>query len=111
APSVRVFADEGEQRSRSGLDDTPWGPAALQENAAAVEHAMRSLDRRDAVMRAAAWNVVAMAAGPGEPWPAGEALALDDDALVRCVQYKALGRHASPASLAQLRSAAAREGD
>lgn len=111
APSVRVFADEGQQRSLSGLDDTPWGAAALQENGAAVERALRTLDARDAVLRAAAWNVLAMAAGPGEPWPAGESLTLDGDPLVRFVQYKALGRHASPAALAQLRSAASSEGD
>jgi hypothetical protein len=111
APSVRVFADEAQQRALSGLDDTPWGPAALQENGAAVERALRSRDERDAILRAAAWNVVAMAAGPGEPWRAGESLALDDDALVRFVQYKALARHASPAALAQLRAAAGSEGD
>jgi hypothetical protein len=111
APSARVFADEGQQRALSGLDDSPWGAAALQENGAAVERALRTLDARDAVLRAAAWNVVAMAAGPGEPWRASESLVLDDDPLVRFVQYKALGRHASPASLAQLRSASASEGD
>ena len=31
----------------SGLDDTPWGPAALEENADAVEHALRTLDTHD----------------------------------------------------------------
>jgi hypothetical protein len=112
APSVRVFADEAQQRALSGLDDSPWGAAALQENPASADRALRSRDERDAVLRAAAWNVVAMAAGPGEPWPGGaEAMKLDDDALVRCVQYKALGRHASPAALAQLRAASTTEGD
>ncbi len=111
APSTRAFYDEDQQRSASGLDDTPWGPAALGESPASVAHAMRSLDPHDAVLRAAAWNVVAMAAGPGEAWPAADHVELDPDALVRFVQYKALARLGSPAALAQLRTALDREGD
>jgi hypothetical protein len=108
-PSARVFTDEAQQRATAGLDDTPYGPAALQENAAAVEGAMRAMREHDDTMRAAAWNVVAMAAGPGDAWLAGETLQLDENPLVRFVQYKALARLASPGALAQLRVAAGKE--
>ena len=60
-------------------------------------------------MRAAAWNVAAMASGPGEPWPAAEKVALDDDPLVRFVQYKALARVGSAGTLEQLKNAAQKE--
>jgi hypothetical protein len=108
-PSARVFADEAEQRARAGLDDTPYGPAALQENPSAVEGAMRALGEHEATMRAAAWNVAALAAGPGDPWPAAEKVSLDEDPLVRFVQYKALARLGSAAAIAQLESAARKE--
>lgn len=111
APSARAFPDESEQRAGSGLDDTPWGAAALEENADAVEHALRTLDTHDTALRAAAWNVVAMAAGPGDPWRAGDKMALDDEPLVRCQQYKALARHGSAEAMTQLRAAADKEGD
>jgi len=110
-PSTRVFADEAQQHTASGLDDTPWGAAALEESPGAVDHALRTLDARDATLRAAAWNVVAMASSPGDPWLAGEKLALDDEPLVRFVQYKALARHGGDVALAQLKSAADKEGD
>jgi hypothetical protein len=110
-PSTRAFADENQQQAASGLDDTPWGAAALEENPSAVDHALHTLDARDATLRAGAWNVVAMAASPDDPWLAGEKLALDDEPLVRFVQYKALARHGGEAALAQLKSAADREGD
>ncbi len=108
-PSARVFADEGQMRAEAGLDDTPYGPAALQENPAAVEGAMRALNEHDATTRAGAWNVVAMAAGPGEPWPAPEKVSLDDDPLVRFVQYKALARAGSVGALEQLKGATPKE--
>lgn len=111
APSVRVFADEGQQRDLAGLDDSPWGAAALQENGSEVRRVLASLDPRDPALRAAAWNVVAMASAPDDPWLGGESLKLDDDPLVRFVQYKALARHASPAALAQLCAAATAESD
>jgi len=110
-PSARVFADEAQIHAEAGLDDTPYGPTALQENQAAVEGAMRGLPEHDAPMRAAAWNVAAMAAGPGEPWPASEKVSLDDDPLVRFVQYKALARLGSAAASAQLVTAARKEDD
>ena len=111
APSARAFEDEGEQRARAGIDDSAWGPAVLMENPAVVARALRSLDAHDTAARAAVWNVVAMASGPDDPWEGGDAMALDDEPLVRFQQYKALARRASPASLAQLRAAAGKEGD
>jgi hypothetical protein len=108
-PSARVFADEAQQRSGAGLDDTPYGAAALEENAAAVEGAMRGTNQKDPWIRAGAWNVVAMAAGPGDPWTAGDQLQLDENPLVRFAQYKALARLESATSLAQLASAARNE--
>lgn len=110
-PSARVFADESEQHAAAGLDDSPFGPAALSETTATLDAAMRATGDHDPELRAAAWNVVAMAAGPGDPWRGGPTLALDDDPLVRCVQYKALARLGTPAALQQLSSAAAREDD
>lgn len=110
-PSARVFADESEQRAAGGLDDSPFGPAALSETAGSVDAAMRATADHDPELRAAAWNVVAMAAGPGDAWHGGATLALDEDPLVRCVQYKALARMGTPAALQQLASAAAREDD
>jgi len=110
-PSVRAFASESQQQSSGGIDDTPWGAAALEESPGAVDHALHTLDARDTVLRAGAWNVVAMAAGPDDPWLAGEKLALDDEPLVRFVQYKALARHGGEVALTQLKSAADKEGD
>jgi hypothetical protein len=107
--SARVFGDEGQLRDTGGLDDTPYGAAALTENASSVEGAMRALGEHDAPMRAAAWNVVAMAAGPGDPWGAGATMSLDDDAFVRFAQYKALGRLGSPAAMDRLGQALGRE--
>jgi hypothetical protein len=109
--SARVFGDEGQLHDTGGLDDTPYGAAALAEGPAAVEGAMRALGEHDAVMRAAAWNVAAMAAGPGDPWNAGATMKLDDDPLVRFVQYKALGRLGGAAAMARLEQALAREDD
>jgi hypothetical protein len=108
-PSSRVFADETQMRATAGLDDAPYGPAALQENDRAVAGALRSVGEHDATMRAAAWNVAAMAAGPGDPWPAGSAMQLDDDPLVRFVQYKALARFGGESARARLQQASKEE--
>ena len=110
-PSARVFADVAEQETAAGFDDSPFGPAALSETTASMDATMRATRDRDPQLRAAAWNVVAMAAGPGDPWRAGTTLPLDDDPLVRFVQYKALARLGTPAALQQLASAGAREDD
>ena len=105
-PSARVFADEPQQRAVGGLDDFPFGPAALEENAAGVGRALQSVDDHDPSMRASAWNVVAMAAGPGDPWMAGAKLRLDEQPLVRFVQYKALARLGNDAAMNELIAAA-----
>ena len=110
-PSARVFTDDQAQRGEGGLDDTPWGPAALEENAAAVDGAMKEATADDPVTRAAAWNVVAMSVGPGDAWTAGDKMHLDDDPLVRFQQYKALARLGTPGSLDQLRAMAEKEDD
>jgi len=105
-PSARVFVDADQQRLQSGLDDSPFGPAALQETGAANPSIQKAITDPNAPVRAAAWNALAMAAGPGDPWSAGAKLTLDDDAAVRFAQYKALARLGSDAALAQLRTAA-----
>ena len=109
--SARVFGDEGAMRAAGGLDDSPYGPAALLESPAAVEGALRGMGEHDAPMRAAAWNVAAMAAGPGDPWVAGERMTLDDDPLVRFVQYKALARLGTGTARARLEQAVSQEDD
>jgi len=109
-PSARVFGDEAQQRSGAGLDDTPFGPAALQEGPRAVASATRAIQDRDATLRAAAWNVIALAVGPGDAWLAGNAMKLDEDPLVRFEQYKALARLGSANAMDQLRRVASSEG-
>ena len=111
APSARVFADAEQQRLQMGLDDSPFGNAALEEAAGDATAALRATSDTSAGVRAAAWNAIAMAAGPGEPWVAAATLQLDDDARVRFVQYKALARSGSPAAMTQLMAATAKEGD
>jgi hypothetical protein len=108
-PSARVFGDEGQLHDIGGLDDTPYGADALAEREAGVAGAMHSLKELDTRLRAAAWNVVAMTAGPGDPWNAGDTMTLDDDALVRFVQYKALARLGSPEALERLGQALSKE--
>ncbi len=103
--SARSFADESERTERAGLDDTPLGAAALEERAGAASAAASAIHDADATVRAAAWNVIAMAAGPDEPWPLGEAFAADEDMVVRFYQYKALARQASPETLRLLQTA------
>ncbi len=110
-PSARSFADEEQQRATAGLDDTPFGPTALQETAATSESVRRALNDPSPRLRAAAWNAAAMAAGPGDEWTFGGSLSLDDDRAVRFAQYKALARLAAPAALDQLRAAAVRENE
>jgi hypothetical protein len=110
-PSHRVFADEQVERELAGLDDSAYGPAALSENPKAVASTLAAISGADAEARAAGWNVAAMAAGPGDPWMAGDRMRLDDDSLVRFHQYKALARLSSSTSLGELRAALAREED
>jgi hypothetical protein len=108
-PSARVFTDEAERADLASIDDAPGGVAALSESADAATSAAKATRHAEPLLRAAAWNVIAMAAGPGEPAPFSAPFALDEDILVRFYQYKALGRMASTEALAQLRVAAAKE--
>ncbi len=110
-PSARVFTDADQQRLRAGLDDSPFGAAALQETGATNPSIQTAISDTSAPVRAAAWNALAMAAGPGDAWSASAKLTLDDDAAVRFAQYKALARLGSDTALAQLRSAAGNEGE
>ncbi len=108
--SARVFVDDAQQRASAGLDDTPYGAPALEEDEASVAGLTPKLgEHHDAAMRAAAWNVVAMAAGPSDAWVAGDKLRLDEAPLVRFVQYKGLARLGSATAMAQLVAAAAKE--
>ena len=110
-PSQRVFADQDLLRQMGGLDDTPYGTLALSEASTEPPVSMEELKGMEIVARAAVWNAVAMGAGPGEPWLAGDRMRLDEEAFVRFHQYKALARLGSATSLAELRGAAEREGD
>jgi hypothetical protein len=76
-----------------------------------VEGALRSLGEHDATMRAGAWNVAAMAAGPGEPWSGAEKISLDEDPMVRFAQYKALARLDTALARRQLEIARDTESD
>jgi hypothetical protein len=108
-PSARVFADQTVQQELSGIDDTPYGAPALAENPAAVAQAIAATQSSDAVARASAWNVAAMAAGPGDPWLGSDKLHLDDDPLVRFFQYKTLARLGTKTSMDEMRGALAHE--
>ncbi len=107
-PSARVFADEAARAASSGVDDTLFGGAGLSEAPDRAALALPSLRDLDPSVRAAAWNAVALAMGPGDRWFAGDPV-MDDDAVVRFYEYKALARHAEPSSLAKLGQARKRE--
>jgi hypothetical protein len=111
-PSARVFTDAEQQRRSAGLDDTAFGAAALQETGASTDSVLKGMtDASNPFVRAAAWNVAAMAAGPGDPWIAAAQIALDEDPRVRFLQYKALARLGNAGAMAQLRGAAHNEGE
>jgi hypothetical protein len=104
APSARVFADEAARAASGGVDDTLYGSVALSEASDRVGLVLPSLRDVDPAVRAAAWNAVAMAAGPGERWFAGDATP-DDEPTVRFYQYKALARSGSLLGLSKLKDA------
>jgi len=110
-PSQRVFADQDAMKATGGLDDSPYGALALGEVGTSPPVPFEEMDKLDVVPRAAAWNAIAMGAGPGEPWLAGDRMRLDDEAFVRFHQYKALARLGSQRSLGELRAAADLESD
>ena len=109
APSARVFHDDAASRLSAGLDDSTLGAAALVDAPSAVPTVLSALRAPDLITRATAWNVLAMATGPGEGWLAESHLALDENPFVRFYQYKALARLGSPAAIAQLQVARSRE--
>jgi hypothetical protein len=108
-PSQRVFESEEAIHETAGVNDLPLGALALAEAPARIAPLLPSAATLEVGARAALWNAVAMSVGPGDPWPAGERLALDDEDFVRFYQYKALARFASPGTLAQLREARDKE--
>jgi hypothetical protein len=113
APSARVFADEATRTRTAGVDDSPFGPAALAESidrVASSEGRGLGLSTRDLdpATRAGAWNAIAMSTGPGDPLYAGD-VTPDEEPVVRFYQYKALARASSKTSLGRLRDLLARE--
>jgi hypothetical protein len=108
-PSERVFGNEEAQRLTAGVDDTPFGAIALSQDTAAASGVVNQLRDPDPILRASAWNAIAMASGPDRPWVGGVDTIYDDDAYVRFFQYKALARQASASALADLKRLLKRE--
>ncbi len=108
-PSERAFANEDAQRLGAGVDDTPFGVIALAEDAEAAAGVVNQLRDPDPILRASAWNAIAMASGQDRPWVGGVDTIYDDDAYVRFFQYKALARQASSSALADLKRNVKRE--
>ncbi len=86
----------------AGLDDSPFGAAALEQNGA--PSSARAKGSHDGT------RTCARARGTSSRWRRGRRslgrgreAALDDEPRVRFVQYKALARHGGDAALAQLR--------
>jgi hypothetical protein len=108
--SARSFPNEDAEHQTAGVNDGQLGPVALSGDPKTVaDQAVPELLSRIAGMRATAWNAVAMASSPDQPWIGGIDTVLDDDAYVRFFQYKALARHGSRATLLELRRAHKRE--
>jgi hypothetical protein len=118
--SARVFDDANQRATVAGLDDGPLAAAELGEDIGVVGPLEKADGGPGGVLaliaestwwkRAEGWNAIAMAAGPGEPWPVPGPFVRDGDDRVRFYQYKALAREASPATLAALEAAAKEEG-
>ncbi|WP_394830931.1 hypothetical protein LVJ94_30935 [Pendulispora rubella] len=110
-PSARVFADQDAEGQLAGIDDGPAGTAALSQNPEAaakfVDVAHDSVN--DRVARAAAWNAIAMASAPDQPWIGGIDTGIDKDTFIRFFQYKALARHATVPTLRELKTARGKE--
>jgi hypothetical protein len=108
-PSQRVFESDEALHQVAGVDDLPLGALAVGESPARIPPMLATAAGLEVGARAALWNAVAISVGPGDAWPAGEKLALDEEDFVRFYQYKALARLASDRALAQLREAGDRE--
>jgi hypothetical protein len=108
--TVRSFTNEDTEKATTGVNDLPLGPTALAEDVPQTKRlAVPELRSRFSGVRASAWNAVALASFPDEPWIAGIDTLLDEDAYVRFFQYKALARHGSRATLTELRRAHKKE--
>lgn len=108
--TVRAFSNDDTEKATSAVNDGALGPVALAEDPAQTKRlAVPELTSRFSAVRAVAWNAVALASFPDEPWIGGIDTLLDDDAYVRFFQYKALARHGSRATLLEVRRAHKRE--
>lgn len=108
--TVRSFANDDTEKATSSVNDGPLGPVALAEDVGQTKRmAVPELNSRFSAVRATAWNAVALASFPDEPWIGGIDTVLDEDAYVRFFQYKALARHGSRATMLEVRRAYKKE--
>jgi hypothetical protein len=108
--TVRSFANDDTEKATTSVNDGPLGPVALAEDVAQTKRvAVPELKSRFSAVRATAWNAVALASFPDEPWIGGIDTVLDEDAYVRFFQYKALARHGSRATVLEVRRAYKKE--
>jgi hypothetical protein len=108
--TVRAFSNDDTEKATSAVNDGALGPVALAEDVPQTKRlAVPELTSRFSAVRAVAWNAVALASFPDEPWIGGIDTVLDEDAFVRFFQYKALARHGSRATLLEVRRAHKRE--
>jgi len=103
--SARLFDSDDAEHRGAGVDDAPFGLRSLAQSVEGAKKSLEETHDSDSRHRAAAWNAVAMAASPGGPWLAGIDTVFDRNVQVRFYQYKALARHASPATLRELKVA------
>jgi hypothetical protein len=108
--TLRSFANDDTEKATTSVNDGALGPVALSEDPSqAKRFAVPELKSRFSMVRATAWNAVAMASFPDEPWIGGIDTVLDEDAYVRFFQYKALARHGSRATLLEVQRAHKKE--
>jgi hypothetical protein len=108
--AVRSFANDDAEKATSSVNDGPLGAVALAEDVGQTKRmAVPELKSRFSAVRATAWNAVALASFPDEPWIGGIDTVLDEDAYVRFFQYKALARHGSRATMLDVRRAYKKE--
>lgn len=104
----RIFRQPEAKVVFGGVLDAPRANLALVQDAERARELVESTDKSPAAM-ARHWNAIGLLAGGGRPWLGGIRTNLSSDALVRFFQYKALARHASPATLRELERASAEE--
>ncbi len=109
-PGARVFANEDAEKATTSVDDSPLGLLGLAQEIPQTKHAAPSeIHSRFSAVRASAWNAIALASFPDEPWIGGIDTMFDEDAYVRFFQYKALARHGSKATLQEVHRAHKKE--